>query len=534
MADVQEQNFSELEPLYPEGNTNRTDPILRHDTQYESELIVIPYSPQFEGNENASGAPADTTKQIGITYPLIRINSHTLTEDMIDEFYLYNDKFAPYIYLSFRDKYNAIEFSDMPGLDNVVAITLLENDVKAHRPIKLSFYVTECQKIDDMFYINAEFKCLPLEQTQFKQEVFHYPDVGCNADNCKLPPNINPTTYEFLHVVAENCGLGFSASQKCRSIKDDRNRILTMQKYKDAIKYHTACGGLDENSIFDSWIDPWATLVMVNVPWIFNEDVKPNQLASLLTASLNSTDSDTDDEKQTLGMCHRMLTNRTPYAGMHNMFITEFKKYVDLSSGYENGTLTEYSTYDAAGSNTEGSNVLETQQIRRIENSKTGKKNINNYEFQNFEFSGVEMAMLTPTIKQKRLHDEYFAQQRTYKFKVKLSKPNFGLERGMLVSILWFEENPVNKATIVNRHDNLFEGGGEDPIDTPDNGGHDALDNAYVAPVDDAVSGLYYIDGIVWEYTNHEKIIQSLYLIKKGPITQYFDRSAFEQEDENK
>ena len=110
----------------------------------------------------------------------------------------------------------------------------------------MNFYITDCNVVDNTFYITAEFKCLPLEKQQFKQEVFHWPDEGCKSPHCNLSANFHPTTYEFLHVISENCGLGFSATQKCRSIKDDRYRILKKQKYKDLAQEHAACGGLDE------------------------------------------------------------------------------------------------------------------------------------------------------------------------------------------------------------------------------------------------------------------------------------------------
>ena len=144
----------------------------------------------------------------------------------------------------------------------------------------MNFYITDCNVVDNTFYITAEFKCLPLEKQQFKQEVFHWPDEGCKSPHCNLSANFHPTTYEFLHVISENCGLGFSATQKCRSIKDDRYRILKKQKYKDLAQEHAACGGLDENSLFDTWIDPWGMLVMVNLPWVMNEP-KLTQLESL-------------------------------------------------------------------------------------------------------------------------------------------------------------------------------------------------------------------------------------------------------------
>ena len=45
--------------------------------------------------------------------------------------------------------------------------------------------------------------------------------------------------------------------------------------------------------------------------------------------------------------------------------------------------------------------------------------------------------------------------------------------------------------------------------------------------MDVAISGMYYIDGTDWEYENDgQKIEQHLYLFKKAPITQYYDKTG--------
>ncbi len=521
--------YETLKKIYPEGPANRTDPILRHDSPYTAETIAMLYRPQREEGSDP-GVPQDNVQRDAIHYPLIRVNNHILLEDSIVHFALHHDRFMPYIELTFRDTDNVVQFSDMPGLDNVVTVVMIENHPVAHRPVKLNFYVTECRIDGSLFYILAEFKCLPLEKQQFKQDVFHYPSGGCTAKWCQLGPNFHPTTYEFLHVIAENCGLGFSATQKCRSIKDDRFRLLKKEKYRDAAQEHTACGGLDENSIFDSWIDPWGTLVMVNLPWVMNEPVAPDELGSLITTSVETADAGSEGTKVTPPtMVHRILCNVSRVTGINNMMIKSIEKIVDLSSGYYSGTLTEYNTVQATGTDG-GTNNLKTMQIQERENSKTAVKNTTDFEFHNQHFAGFEMSMLTPTVQQRHIHDEYFKQQRAHMFKATLMQPNFGLERGMLCMVLWFAQDPTQKAIILSQSPNLEEGGdGEQPRKTTDE--DESIFNQYEPVMDTVLSGMYYIDGIVWEYGNDydtegNKIQQHLYLIKKGPVTQYYDKTG--------
>lgn len=519
--------YEKIKKFYPDGPTNRTDPIVRHDTKYSGELITTMYNPQYDtANGGIPGTAVDATSRDAIDYPLIRINNHVLQDNMIVSFILHNDRFMPYIDLVFEDAYETIQFSDMPGFDNVVTVVLIESQVSPHKPIKMNFYVTDCNVVDNIFYVTAEFKCLPLEKQQFKQEVFHWPDEGCKSPHCNLPANFHPTTYEFLHVISENCGLGFSATQKCRSIKDDRYRILKKQKYKDLAQEHAACGGLDENSLFDTWIDPWGMLVMVNLPWVMNEPVQPDELATLITTGISSIDANMDNTQATPGYVHRVLTNITPETGFNNMMISSIEKLVDLNTGYYHGTRTEYNTVEPAGYG-DDNNILKPEQIQELENSKTALQNKDSYEFQNQEFSGFEMSLLTPTVKQHRRHDEYYKQKRSHMFKVTLNEMNFGLERGMLCMILWFTDNTTQKAIILNRDPNI-RNNSDSSIDKENNNGEESEALEENHPImDTALSGMYYIDGTDWEYNNDNlKTTQHLYLIKKGSITQYYDKTG--------
>lgn len=518
--------YETLQPAYPKGPTNRTDPIVRHESHYEPEQIVTLYNPQARGEDTGTqGKVVDDVAFDGIYYPLIRINNHMLIQSNIVKFVLHNDRFMPYLDLVFRDDQDIIQFSDMPGLNNVITVALLEQDIHAHKPIRMDFYVTSCKVSNNMFYVQAEFKCLPLEQQIFRQDVFHYPDEGCSSQFCELPANDAPTTFEFLHVIAEKCGLGFSATQKCRSIKDDRYRLLKKEKYKDAAQLHTSCGGLDDMSIFDSWIDPWAILTMVNHPWVMSQTVHPNELSSKMTAIVPMTDKDTQSTKKTED-CHRILTNMYgSEAGLNNMMITSIEKLVDLKSGYYKGTDTQYNTIEAAGVGESEGNTLSTQTIREQEYSLSAARNQDKFNFQNQCFAGFEMGIKTPTVAQRHRHDEYWKQQRANMFKVTLQECNFGLERGMLCMIIWYAETTVQKMIIMNNTKKLKgDKGGNDETNKAEAEAKDGIDDQTALVMDPALSGFYYIDGTDWEYDNiTSKTIQHLYLIKKGAITQYYN-----------
>lgn len=518
--------YETLKPFFPNGPTNRTDPIVRHESPYEAEAIATFNTPEYKLDENGVvGQTVDPTKSDAIMYPLIKFNNHILDSSQIIKLTLHNDRFMPYIDLIFWDEYNTIEFGDMPGLNNVVTVIIFENRPEAHKPIKMNFYVTSCDVEDRTFYIQGEFKCLPLEKENFKQEVFHWPSPGCPAKWCQLGPNNHPTTYEFLHVIAENCGLGFSATQKTKEIKDDRWRILKRQKYKDVAQTATACGGIDENNMFDSWIDPWGYLVMANVSWLMKEKTPPDELASQVTTGVETAEGYTESTKIEVGWVHRILSNMSQVEGMNNMMIKEFRKLVDLDTGYYNGTLSDYHTLFAEGPDKNGKNTLNLQQIQETEKSWPGKKT-DEYEFHSTEFSGVEMAELTQTIEQRRRHDEYFKKLRTNMFKVTLSEVNFGFERGMLTYILWWTNDEMQKAGIKQWEGNIPEQV-EEPGKLKPEGSWEGIINEHETMIDPSVTGTYYIDGTDFEWDQDEgKIVQHLYLIRKedNDFSQFYNK----------
>ena len=79
--------YEKIKKFYPDGPTNRTDPIVRHDTKYSGELITTMYNPQYDtANGGIPGTAVDATSRDAIDYPLIRINNHVLQDNIIVSF----------------------------------------------------------------------------------------------------------------------------------------------------------------------------------------------------------------------------------------------------------------------------------------------------------------------------------------------------------------------------------------------------------------------------------------------------------------
>ena len=134
----------------------------------------------------------------------------------------------------------------------------------------------------------------------------------------------------------------------------------------------------------------------------------------------------------------------------------------------------------------------------------------------------------TPICKQKKIHDKYFEKFRARRLKVVLEQPNFMLERGMLTSVAIFEYDIIKKRKMLS-NDSNFHGEAESDKESPEV--ETALKNGeidYPTPLlNTAISGIYYIDGLEFEYNKYrEDIIQTLYLVKKGEIRNWDNRTS--------
>ena len=126
------------------------------------------------------------------------------------------------------------------------------------------------------------------------------------------------------------------------------------------------------------------------------------------------------------------------------------------------------------------------------------------------------------------MHDKYFEKFRSRKLKVTLKQPNFMLERGMLTGVSIFEYDPLKKRLMLQNLGN-FTGEADSDKEQPE--AQTAIKEGvldYSTPLFNvALSGIYYIDGVEFEYSDDvENIMQTLYLVKKGDLTNWVNRSS--------
>ena len=518
--------YESLKPLYPAGPCNRTDPIVRHDSQYRGGVIVKLYEPQNdpETNKNNPNANFDSLAVDAIHVPVVKLNNRVLDSSQIDYFKLSSIGLAPSLVISVNDDNGMIEFSDVPGFDNVISIVMIIPVDGVYKKISLDFYIVSCNFVENYVTYIATFKCMPLEKTHLEQIKFNMPN-GCKSKWCQLPATNKPTTYKLLHYIAHECGLGFAATQQTKEIKDYNYRLLYSKKYIDVIREHTAFGGLDENSIFDSWIDIWGNIVLVNVPWIFSETVTPDELATVVSYGTRQTNTtEAKDSYHAGGLVQRLLTNYEELGQMNNLTIASYTPLTDTATLFSKGSMNTYNMMFHKGNG--GSDNLDTFDVVQKESSIDGQTG--DYEFAKTDFIGFECSTNTPICKQKHIHDKYFEKFRARRLKVQLRQPNFMLERGMLTSVLIFEDDPLKKRKIIGNWSNFT---GKADTDKEEPGVQKLIKENEVdfsTPFPNiALSGIYYIDGVEFDYTKErEEIVQTLYLVKKGNILNWDNRTS--------
>ena len=122
---------------------------------------------------------------------------------------------------------------------------------------------------------------------------------------------------------------------------------------------------------------------------------------------------------------------------------------------------------------------------------------------------------------QKRIRTAYFKKIRQSLLYVKLKTINFGLQRGTLLNISIFENDPANKDFILKNTSRLGRTDTDvqediPPLPTEVNQDDLVRDSDAWLP-NMKLTGLYYIDGMIFEYKpSVNKIDQTLILIKKG------------------
>ena len=517
------------------GETNRTDPKVCHDPSITMEGIVRLFPNQnkvnFEEGEVSTNNKFEMTRVDGIEYPLVAVNDRNIENNEIISLTINYKTFLPQIELIIRDEHQKEQKINTTQMSSIIRVCIIATVNNVYRKLLLNFRTYDMQiNESDPTLVTYYGTYYVKEFRQVNTRHIWMPSVCPAQPNCGQGGHINANTWEMLHRIAELTGLGFAATKKCKEIPDHVIRNIYTQRYDQFIEQQLVHCGTDEENIFDAWVDLYGYIVMVNVPWVFNEDITPDELTINAVVGIHGTSNDVTEQKPVT--INRTLTNYNLTATPSNMEIASYNMDVDNDS-ISHGTLEQVWMINFHG-NLADIDELDVQSKQDsvdgdfIEDYNTGKNRpIPKFNFNDDSWTGLSGGY--DLHKQKIIRNAYFRKLRQSVLHVIMKNINLGLQRGTLVDIKIFDSDPINKKTTFANIDNLgvaSETTDESNVPLPTDANQEDIimdGGAYMPNM--KLSGLYYIDGMTFEYARDRgRIVQILHLIKKGKTSGYENR----------
>ena len=484
---------------------NFCDPFVVFDPGFKTSVVAKKYTSDNAEDTGGVGEQQSMTKIDAIRIPVLKVNNRVISAQDIIYINLYYDEFLPHIECGIHDKQGLAKFSDTPGLDSAITVIITMPGEVTYKKISIDFQITSYDPVGQNIFYTGEYKYLPLESIQHKQ-------IKCTNPEC---PSEKPNMWEMLWCIASETKLGFAATESCKEIQDNRYRLCSAKKYKEFIQDELSYSGLDVHSFFDSWIDLNGYIVLVNVAWLLETDVKTEELT--LKASHNVQSTTENGTESGWAEVNRTLTNFPSMPSQNSMKIDLYEE-ISENNIYKSGASKSYTGFSLSGGQTENTK-LDKFDVQYTENSKSGYKNASNYqEFQRWFFSGIEMSDDIPVLQQKTLRDNFFAKKRMRYLKILLAEPNLGLQRGSLVNVAIYETDKNKKYKLIT---NMYNYTNDDCTDWSDEQEEFLKENventnADIPMCNYTLSGMYYIDKMEFIYSGDmQKLSHYLYLIQK-------------------
>lgn len=334
--------------------------------------------------------------------------------------------------------------------------------------------------------------------------------------------------YESLYYIAHNTGLGFASSNKCID-NGFSPRLMENRTYETFIQNDIMKYDGDDNHVYECWVDLYNTLTVVNLKWIFDQskNITPKNLTTYACVGLGITDE--NGKSHNWVKTYRTLTNAKEPTISDMMFFSMYFTEVDKSNEYgKMGAINNVFSFNPQATSINGMNSFEKQTIWNIPPSINALINTPRYTLNMSDEACVNMNIynsINPYI-QEQINSRYKITKRLLTYTLTLTTINFGLNRGMLINLLYFETQAHKKAIILNniqtRLDTESVGDNVD-LRFPSGYTKDEImeDPDYPLP-DVSKSGIFYIDKMIIEYNKRcEGLSQSFSLIKLGDIKSY-------------
>lgn len=501
---------------------NSTDQIVVFDPSFEETTVTLIWNPENKnetgaGDSTAVSPPEDKTRVAGIEYPIIQINTSLIEREHIVRFELKTIEFKPELTLEILKENYLVGSS--PGLVNKITIVLIPPVDGTYKKIKLDFYITNMTEVDKKVIFDTEF-LMPAFET------IHSKSIRLNGTN-KL------STYDLFEHIARQCQLGYATTEDCKTIDDIRPRLMLAQTYESIIEQHIKFAGKDDDSIFTTWVDFYGYLVLCNLSWLLNKSVAFNELAIKQLEGLNVTEASAFPENSAKfgDDTFRILTNQEIKDKKQANIITSYEWEIDNYIVKKHGTNNKYFVFNPISNG--GNNNISMLHVKITDDTLDAQLRPGTFNFENNMYVGIELGLETdgntPILLQEKRRNAFLTKTGKKKLRVIMKEPHLGLQRGTLVNMILYTYDAGAKSKLMQNTSNLTNNiddeleNDEEMLTTEEN--RTLTQNEQLGVIDMSVSGMYFIDGIKFEYNQTTGLSQTLWLIRKDPDVNYFDFS---------
>ena len=256
---------------------------------------------------------------------------------------------------------------------------------------------------------------------------------------------------------------------------------------------------------------------MVNFAWIItNQEVIQNNLSIKVFPGVHGT-QELNMPEQKPKEVHRTLVCMPRDGSINNLSFTRYNVIINNSDLV---TGTNRSMYNCNLIDIDGNISITQYDVESIENSVDGK-HTEEYAKEQQKSLAIECNDI-PINKQKMIRQKYFNKYRARILEIELDKVNLGLQRGTLVNVVIMTDEANAKQLIAAASTNIIENQDieQDKLKVGDLEYKDLIEQENIPLPNMALTGMYYIDSMKFEYSyDNNEIKQFLYLIKKGSLT---------------
>lgn len=511
-------------PYAPPYYINWTDPRVLFDPGFQGN-IWMKESETTAGGNISPDSDVSTVKNEGINVPIIRINGSVIPEEQINYMKIETDDILPTIALVIYDHTRAIRKINGPSWDNDIVVIITDILEGYHKKTNFIFYINAIQEFDDYVRFDGIYRV-----PNFNEEthmLFAQSPFGWSYKDQVVASHPICTLDTMIHI-ARKCNLGFAYTSYGRKrieydppqdrphyISDLRWRIVKHQTLHSFMRETLSYAG-DPTHIFDAWVDVFGYLNCIDITYLFSvvrsNLLKQGDLAIWGFAGIRSN-MDNPVEMFPVYM-QRTISNTKMNDADHNLLFDEYEFITNNNDIYLEGTTTQDCMLSGFDDNTPTINNMNIDIESEVQQDKAAASKItfNRQNFLGFNILNSECTVPSPPPQpdhmfvpcglpipvQKYYIKKFFNKIRTRILKVKMQRVNLGLQRGIIVNVVFTEHHSEVIRQI-----------------TPDREYNDSA----TGKLNPFTTARYYIDATEYEYKSEErKINQYLYLINLEEI----------------